>query len=151
MSGLTQLVSNVLGDVIREPFTLIGCIGAMIYLDWKLSVIALVVFPVCILPIALLGRKIRKASKSGQESLGDRVCFITLEFGTYPVEQMFEVLRRDHLLHRQPIKWQDRQVQKVKQALRKHFYPASADWQEMVLFRGRQVIRQAMHGLLEVS
>ena len=86
-----------------------------------------------------------------QASLDERVCFITLELGTYPVEQMFEVLRQDHMLHRQPFKWNDAQVQKVKQALRKHFYPAAADWQEMILLRGRQVIRQAMQGLLEVT
>ena len=68
---LTRLVTNVIGDVIREPFTLVGLIGAMVYLDWKLSIMALVVFPICIVPAALLGRRIRKASKSGQESSGD--------------------------------------------------------------------------------
>ena len=68
---LTQLVSNVLGDLIREPFTLIGCIVAMCVLDWHMAVIALVVFPVCIGPIALLGRRVRKASRGGQENLGD--------------------------------------------------------------------------------
>ncbi len=68
---LAQLVTNVIGDIIREPFTLIGLIGAMVVLDWKLSIMALVVFPVCIVPVALLGRRVRKASKSGQESSGD--------------------------------------------------------------------------------
>ena len=37
---LTQLVSNVLGDLIREPFTLIGAVAAMFYIDWRLSLIA---------------------------------------------------------------------------------------------------------------
>lgn len=82
-----------------------------------------------------------------QAALAERLCFVTLEFGTYPVKQMFEVLRADHRLHRQAIKWHDRKVQGVKQALREHFYPASADWQEMILTRGRQVIRQAIQGL----
>jgi len=68
---LTQLVTNVIGDVIREPFTLIGLIGALVYLDWKLSIMALVVFPICIVPAAVLGRRVRKASKGGQESSGD--------------------------------------------------------------------------------
>ena len=80
-------------------------------------------------------------------ALGERVCFITLEFGTYPVEQMFEVLRADHLLHRDTVNWSDKKVQQVKRALRDHFYPATSDWQEMILTRGRQVIRQAMQGL----
>lgn len=82
-----------------------------------------------------------------QAALGERVCFITLEFGTYPPEQMFEVLCADHRLHLQAIRWNDARVQKVKQALRDYFYPATADWQEMILMRGRQVIRQAIQGL----
>lgn len=87
---LTQLVSNVLGDVIREPFTLIGCIAAMIYLDWKLSVITLVLFPVCILPIALLGRRIRKASRSGQVSLGDMLSVVQESIGGAMVVKAFQ-------------------------------------------------------------
>ena len=88
---LTQLVSNVLGDLIREPFTLIGCIGAMLYLDWRLSVIALVVFPICILPVALLGRRIRKASKGGQESLGDMLSVVQESIGGALVVKAFQM------------------------------------------------------------
>ncbi len=75
-SLMTQLVSNVLGDIIRQPAILLGAILAMLYLDWHLSVIALVVFPVCILPVALLGRRVRKASKKGQEGLGDMLSVV---------------------------------------------------------------------------
>ncbi len=82
-----------------------------------------------------------------QEQLGDRVCFVTLEFGTYSVEAMFEALRRDHLLHRSPFEWDAPHTQQVKRQIRNNFYPATPDWQEMVLLRGRQVIRQALQGL----
>jgi subfamily B ATP-binding cassette protein MsbA len=87
---LTQLVSNVLGDIIREPFTLIGCIAAMVYLDWKLSILALLVFPACILPIAILGRRIRKASKRGQESLGDMLSIVEESIGGAMVVKAFQ-------------------------------------------------------------
>jgi subfamily B ATP-binding cassette protein MsbA len=88
---LTQLVSNVLGDLIREPFTLIGCIVAMLTLDWKLSVIALVVFPVCIGPVALLGRRVRKASKGGQESMGDMLSVVQESIGGALVVKAFQM------------------------------------------------------------
>lgn len=82
-----------------------------------------------------------------QQRLLERVCFVTLEFGTYSVEHMFESLRRDHILHRGPFDWHDSHVQAIKQQIRNNFYPATADWQEMVLQRGRQVSRQALQGL----
>lgn len=79
--------------------------------------------------------------------LAERVCFVTLEFGTYTIEQMFEVLRKDHFLHRRPVDWSASETQQVKQDIRRIFYPGSADWQEMVLMRGRQCVRQALQGL----
>ena len=88
---LTQLVSNVLGDLIREPFTLLGCIGAMVFLDWKLSVIALVVFPICIGPVAILGRRVRKASKGGQENLGDMLSVVQESIGGALVVKAFQM------------------------------------------------------------
>ncbi len=88
---LTQLVSNVLGELIRAPFTLFGCIAAMFYLDWRLSVVALVVFPVCIAPVALLGRRVRKASKGGQESLGDMLSVVQESIGGALVVKAFQM------------------------------------------------------------
>jgi hypothetical protein len=84
--------------------------------------------------------------------LADKVCFVTLEFGTYSIAQMFEVLRQDHFLHRNKlhpgtVDWSAEATRQVKQAIRRVFYPGSADWQEMVLLRGRQCVRQALQGL----
>lgn len=82
-----------------------------------------------------------------QAQLDERVCFVTLEFGTYSISEMFDALRSDHRLHRGPVDWQSEETRKVKQQLRRIFYPATADWQEMVLMRGRQLTRQALNGL----
>ena len=32
---LLSLVTNVIGDLMKDPFTLIGCVAAMFYLDWR--------------------------------------------------------------------------------------------------------------------
>lgn len=81
-------------------------------------------------------------------TLPDRCCFVTLEFGTYPLPLMFPVLRDDHMLHaRGIVDWQDEKTRRIKSALRDHFYPAFPDWQQMVLFRSRQIVLQALAGL----
>ena len=92
---LTQLVSNVVGDIIREPFMLIGCIAAMVYFDWKLAILALVVFPVCILPVALLGRRVRKASKGGQEGLADMLSVVQESIGGALVVKAFQMEKEE--------------------------------------------------------
>lgn len=76
-------------------------------------------------------------------------CFVTLEFGTYSIENMFEALRHDHWLHaRGPVDWQHPDTQRIKAGIRKQFYPDTQAWQAMVLFQGRQTIEMAIRGLL---
>ncbi len=88
-----------------------------------------------------------------QKMLGDVVVFIALEFGTYPFDNMIRVLRGDHWLHAQgSVDWHAEQTQSIKAEIRRHFYPATRDWQQMILFRTRQCISQALDGLaLEIG
>ncbi|MGR8999637.1 MAG: DUF2817 domain-containing protein [Gammaproteobacteria bacterium] len=77
--------------------------------------------------------------------MNERSCYITLEFGTFRTDQLFEVLLRDHQLWAQAGNDQAR-LQHSK-LMRRHFCPDDQAWQEMVLFRARQVIAQALRGL----
>jgi hypothetical protein len=77
---------------------------------------------------------------------GSDVFMATLEFGTYAREQGQKVFRADHWLHRHGVVASE-QGRAIKAAIRKHFYPDSDDWKEMILFRGHQVARQALAGL----
>lgn len=83
-----------------------------------------------------------------QELVGEQLVFIALEFGTYSFDAMKQALRADHWLHAQgKVDWHAEQTQSIKAAIRRQFYPATPDWQEMVLLRSRQCIRQAINGL----
>jgi hypothetical protein len=85
-------------------------------------------------------------------ALGPAVTFVTLEYGTYPVEAMFDVLREDQLLHRGGLPdWSDPATIALKAKLRAHFCPDDESWREKVLARGREVLDQAEHGLKSSS
>lgn len=77
--------------------------------------------------------------------MNKRSCYITLEFGTFSTERLFGVLLRDHQL------WagQDNTTARLEHSrlMRRHFCPDDTAWEEMVLFRGRQVFAQAIRGL----
>ncbi len=74
------------------------------------------------------------------------IAFVALEFGTYPPPRGAQTLRDDAWLwnHGDP---RGPEAEAIRNALRDHFYPPFDDWQEMVLFRSRQVFRQALRGL----
>jgi hypothetical protein len=78
-------------------------------------------------------------------------CYITLEFGTLPVDDMFEVLMRDHRFRakhgNQPSSHPD-YPQLVAEMLA-HFCPDENEWRMKVLWRARDVIDSALAGLLQ--
>lgn len=83
--------------------------------------------------------------------LGERVIFIVLEFGTYSLDQGLIAMRADYWLHgRGAVDWNAAETRRIKAGIRKHFFPDTEDWKEMVLFRSRQILRQAQAGLAQV-
>lgn len=76
--------------------------------------------------------------------IGDSGCYVTLEFGTYSVEQMFAVLLEENLCWHKDLPESQKAV--IRERLREYFYPAKPDWQQMILFRSAQVIAQALQG-----
>jgi hypothetical protein len=75
-----------------------------------------------------------------------RLTMCTLEYGTFDRESGQKAFRADHWLHKygDPL---GKEAEPVRKAMRRQFYPETDDWKEAVLFRGHQVVRQAIAGL----
>ncbi|MEQ8394875.1 M14 family metallopeptidase [Thalassobaculum sp.] len=83
-----------------------------------------------------------------QPRLDDRYTYVALEFGTFDTDRGRRALRADHWLHnRGDVDWDDPQTRAIKMELRTQYFPATDDWKEMVLWRGRQILRQTLEGL----
>ncbi len=83
-----------------------------------------------------------------QRHFGPRAVYVALEFGTFSPEQGRGPMREDHVLHaRGAVDWVDPETQRIKRALKRHFFPDTRPWREMVLFRSRQVLSLALQGL----
>jgi hypothetical protein len=69
-----------------------------------------------------------------------------LEFGTFDRESGQRASRADHWLHKygDPL---GKEAAPVRAAMRRQLYPDTDDWKEAVLFRGHQVMRQAIAGM----
>ena len=65
--GDTQALQKSLNlgvsDLVKEPVTIIFTLGYLVWMDWKLTVFVAAFMPICVVPMAVLGRKVRKASK----------------------------------------------------------------------------------------
>ncbi|HZF00445.1 MAG TPA: ABC transporter ATP-binding protein [Methylomirabilota bacterium] len=64
--SLQTVLSNATSVIIRDPVTLLGVLGFLLLQNSKLTLIALIVLPVCIVPVAISSRKSRKAAREMQ-------------------------------------------------------------------------------------
>lgn len=65
-NALYRTVTNLVRDVLM----VVSLVGAMFYLDWVLSLIVLVVYPLAAIPIVAIGRRLRRVSVDTQEHMG---------------------------------------------------------------------------------
>lgn len=86
---IEHAVATVITDLARQPIMFIGGISYAFCLDWKLAFCSLVVFPFCLIPIILFGRRVRKASKQGQERLADIVSIMQETIGGVRIVKAF--------------------------------------------------------------
>ncbi len=73
--ALTRAVNGV-----RDGVTLVGLVGSMLYLDWVLSLIAAVMYPLAALPVQRLGKRIRRASGGMQDQVGETATLLHESF-----------------------------------------------------------------------
>jgi subfamily B ATP-binding cassette protein MsbA len=69
-------VSNAITGLLKDAFTALGLIGVVFYRDWKLGIVALLIFPLSIIPIREFGKRLRKFSRKSQQQMGSITTFL---------------------------------------------------------------------------
>ncbi|MBA3387173.1 MAG: ABC transporter ATP-binding protein [Chthoniobacterales bacterium] len=87
-------LSNISSDVFKQPIAIITGVGVLLYLDWKFTLVTLVLFPACIIPISIYGRKARRAARLEQEDMGQMVVTMQESFAGIRVIKSFA--REEH-------------------------------------------------------
>jgi ATP-binding cassette, subfamily B, bacterial MsbA len=64
--SLQQALSSVSSDVFKQPVTIVGAVIVLLLIDWKFTIVSLVLFPICIVPIRIFGRRARQAVQLDQ-------------------------------------------------------------------------------------
>ncbi|MGZ4988961.1 MAG: ABC transporter transmembrane domain-containing protein, partial [Limisphaerales bacterium] len=63
--ALQQALSLGFSDLVKEPITIVLLLASVMLVSVKLTMFAVMFMPLCIIPIVVLGRKVRRASKAG--------------------------------------------------------------------------------------
>ena len=71
VSQVADAGTNVITVLVRDTLTVVGLLGWMFYLNWKLSLIALAIAPVIVLIVRSFSGRLRRMSRGAQHSMGD--------------------------------------------------------------------------------
>src|SRR6266566_5772918 len=88
-SAMQAALSQVSSDAFKQPISIVLGVAVLLYMDWKFTLAALVLFPSCIVPIQVFGRRARKAVQSQQENVGQMVVTMQETFAGIRVVKSF--------------------------------------------------------------
>jgi subfamily B ATP-binding cassette protein MsbA len=86
---MQMALSTVGSDVFKQPITIIGAISVLMIMDWKFTLVTLVLFPTCLLPLRVYGRRARKAVQNEQEGMAEMVVTMQETFAGIRVIKSF--------------------------------------------------------------
>ncbi len=82
-------LTAVSSDIFKQPVLILGAISVLFLMDWKFTLITLVLFPTCLLPLRIYGRRARKALRGQFEGMGEMVVTMQETFAGIRVIKSF--------------------------------------------------------------
>jgi subfamily B ATP-binding cassette protein MsbA len=82
-------LTGVSSDIFKQPVTIVGAISVLLLMDWKFTLITLILFPTCLVPLRVYGRRARKAVQGQFEGMGEMVVTLQETFAGIRVIKSF--------------------------------------------------------------
>src|SRR5213594_4799951 len=86
---MQMALTSVGSDVFKQPITIVGAITVLLLMDWKFTVVTLILFPLCLLPLRVYGRRARKAVQNEQAGMAEMVVTMQETFAGIRVIKSF--------------------------------------------------------------
>jgi len=86
---MQMALTTVGSDVFKQPVTIVGAISALLLMDWKFTLVTLVLFPTCLLPLRIYGRRAKKAVQDEQAGMAQMVVTMQETFSGIRVIKSF--------------------------------------------------------------
>ena len=71
VAQVTSAATQVVTVIVKDGLTILGLLGWMVYLNWKLTLITLVMGPPIMLIIRVISKRLRRMSREVQQAMGE--------------------------------------------------------------------------------
>ncbi|OQW30818.1 MAG: ABC transporter permease [Nitrospira sp. SG-bin1] len=86
---MANAASSVVKDIFQNGLTFLAMVGVILYQNWRLAAISLVVIPLSALTMVRVGKRLKRLAASGQEQMGDMASTLQETFAGIRVVKAF--------------------------------------------------------------
>jgi subfamily B ATP-binding cassette protein MsbA len=86
---MANAASSVVKDIFQNVLTFLAMVGVILYQDWRLAGISLIVLPLAGLTMMRVGQRLKKLAASGQAQMGDMASMLQETFAGIRVVKAF--------------------------------------------------------------
>jgi len=96
LGAMQGAMVNVPPAILMDGLTFIFMVGLVFYLNWKFALITFIGFPIAAVPIVFWSRKIRKASREGQQQMSEIYSSLHQMLSGFSVIKAFNTIRHEN-------------------------------------------------------
>ncbi len=89
VTQVTAAATNVVTVSVKDSIMIIGLLGWLVYLNWKLTLLSLVMFPIISVILKIINGRLRDASRNSQQAMGDITQVIEESVAAHKVVKLF--------------------------------------------------------------
>jgi subfamily B ATP-binding cassette protein MsbA len=89
VSNVSAAATTALTVLVRDSIVIVGLFAWLLYLNWKLTLIALAIAPPVAYFVQLLSRRLRRMARGSQHAMGDLVHVLEETIGAHRVVKVF--------------------------------------------------------------
>jgi subfamily B ATP-binding cassette protein MsbA len=89
VTQVTAAATNVVTVTVRDSIIIVGLLGWLFYLNWKLTLLSLVMLPIIAVIIKVINARMRDASRDAQHAMGDITQVIGESISAHKVVKLF--------------------------------------------------------------
>lgn len=89
VNNVTAAATSVVTILVRDSVIILGLVGWLFYLDWKLTLLTLIIVPIVALIIQTINRRLRSASRDTQQAMGSITQVIEESVTAHKVVKLF--------------------------------------------------------------
>lgn len=76
-----QALTSIAADIVKQPVSIISAVAMMLWFDWRFTLAALLLFPLCLLPVLIVSKKVRKSAAREEDEAGQMMVLMHEAFG----------------------------------------------------------------------